>query len=1222
MRTAPRTSHPRRTEETSRSCLVVSAAGLLLALSLDRSVAIAGPEPGDEGLVSRWVFDAEHVAGAELRAAVGSQHGTVLGPVRLQTDVAPRGLSLDGETNSVLLARSPDVSRLPAQDISVEAWVAVDEPREWGGIIGAVQDDGDFERGWLLGFRKDRFTFALASEKAARLTYLTAKRGFRPGEWYHVVGTYDGRTQRLYVNGELEAEDGSQQGAILYPPTFFYEVGAYHDDDEQYRMSGAVHEIAVHERALGISEVRRRHAEKAARFRDPGAGAESSRSSGTDVVAHFVFAPEHTAEKTVRSVSGSVTARLLHDASVIGGRGPPALALDGEGDAARVEGGDEPLRLPRSRLTVESWISLDRTDGRAGIISALGGDASRPRGWTLGHDAGRLVFGLTASGTRDRDGITYVRSTTELEPGRWYHVICTFDAFTQKLYVNGALEGKSRVEFGRILYPENVALDIGAQRLEGELLTLAGLVHQASVLERRLTPAEVRERYEAKRELFPRPFELAAGPFVANLSRSSVRIHWETHEAAPSILVHGLDGKLTERLVEPGLRRVHGLTVAGIEVGRTYSFAVKIPAEGSFAVKVPAAGRSSELWSRVFRWDSTFNYRLPDTPQRPSPYPEDELATMYRSVAERVVEETGIRQGYCLVLGGEEGRLAYELARRTDLKIVILENDPAKAARARRRLDEAGLYGLRVSVHRGTLAEKNYARYLANLIVSDTALLEGTPPESARDIHRVLRPCGGTIYLAYAGSKAPGEARRSLREWFARGGLEDVDVRDQGGLRLVYRRPKLTGASDWTHQYGSADNSASNGDQLVRGDLEVLWWGRPGPRPMPDRGARNPAPLSANGRLFIQGDRLLFGLDAYNGTILWTLAMPDVRRSNLPRDSSNFVATDDTLYLATGSRCEALDAGSGARRFLLDLPEKRTDGEYDWGYLGCVGETLLGSAVKRGGAYQGDDGEWFDGPKPEETAKVTSDYLAAFDRRSGESRWRYRQGAIINSTISAREKTVYFVESRSDAARSSDRSRLAQEIARDHFLVALDLESGRKLWERPHDFSRCQRVMYLSHGRDTLVVTGSSDRYHLWAFDARYGHLLWQLDHPFARDHHGGAIQHPVIVGDDLYSVKNAYHLRSGKVTRSDLPERRGCGTMSASGSLFFFRHHYHGVWDVESGTRREFPGIRAGCWLGIIPAGGIVLAPESSSGCFCTHAIQISVAYAPRRRTPEPAGR
>ena len=43
--------------------------------------------------------------------------------------------------------------------------------------------------------------------------------------------------------------------------------------------------------------------------------------------------------------------------------------------------------------------------------------------------------------------------------------------------------------------------------------------------------------------------------------------------------------------------------------------------------------------------------------------------------------------------------------------------------------------------------------------------------------------------------------------------------------------------------------------------------------------------------------------------------------------------------------------------------------------------------------------------------------------------------------------------------------------------------------------------------------------------------------------------------------------------------------------------------------------GIRSGCWLSMIPAGGLLLAPETSAGCSCTHAIQTSIGYIPKRR-------
>jgi len=39
----------------------------------------------------------------------------------------------------------------------------------------------------------------------------------------------------------------------------------------------------------------------------------------------------------------------------------------------------------------------------------------------------------------------------------------------------------------------------------------------------------------------------------------------------------------------------------------------------------------------------------------------------------------------------------------------------------------------------------------------------------------------------------------------------------------------------------------------------------------------------------------------------------------------------------------------------------------------------------------------------------------------------------------------------------------------------------------------------------------------------------------------------------------------------------------------------------------------RPGCWLNIIPANGLILVPESSSGCTCGYSLQSSLAFAPQ---------
>jgi len=198
-------------------------------------------------------------------------------------------------------------------------------------------------------------------------------------------------------------------------------------------------------------------------------------------------------------------------------------------------------------------------------------------------------------------------------------------------------------------------------------------------------------------------------------------------------------------------------------------------------------------------------------------------------------------------------------------------------------------------------------------------------------------------------------------------------------------------------------------------------------------------------------------------------------------------------------------------------------------------------------------------------------------------------------------------------------------------LVALDLKTGKKLWQKTHDFSACKFMTYLVYGKNTVVVTGTdaSKNFHTFAFNAPSprgnqdtgddiinaigGRVLWSESHKEDKGHHSGHLQHPVVIGDTYYSDQRAFKLNSGELVRKDLPERRGCGVMSAGRNAIFFRHHFHGMWDLESNKRTQFEGIRSGCWLSMIPAGGMLLAPETSAGCSCTHAIQTSIGYIPK---------
>jgi len=233
-----------------------------------------------------------------------------------------------------------------------------------------------------------------------------------------------------------------------------------------------------------------------------------------------------------------------------------------------------------------------------------------------------------------------------------------------------------------------------------------------------------------------------------------------------------------------------------------------------------------------------------------APYREDTLAPMYAKAADAIVAQTGSDKGFCLVLGSERGRLAYELAKRTGLRIVGIDPDPSNVAAARRALDAAGMYG-RVTFEQGPLDKLMYSDYFANLIVSDTVLMSGKPVGDPSEVFRVLKPCGGKVCLGQPAGSA-GMNASAMAAWLAKApGAPEPKLTNADGVWVLLERGPLEGAGKWTHLYADTANTACSDDELVKGPLGVLWFGEPGPQYMVERHARTVAPVAMDGRLSV-----------------------------------------------------------------------------------------------------------------------------------------------------------------------------------------------------------------------------------------------------------------------------------------------------------------------------------------------------------------------------------
>ncbi|MDG2122693.1 MAG: methyltransferase domain-containing protein, partial [Verrucomicrobiales bacterium] len=203
--------------------------------------------PASAGVIFDWIPSSDHISAKTLNAETGPA-GTLSDPPTFDTE---NQLEFNGAQHVEFPAKSAD--RIPANNFSVEAEVRIDRPQPWGSIIASSQDNGSYEKGWLLGYNNDRFTFKLSTGGA--LVNSASPKPFSPGQWAHVIGVYNGSSARLYVDGVL-VSNVPVPGAVARPdiPTPFV-LGAYKDADEFFPMHGRVRRIKIHDTALPAAEI-------------------------------------------------------------------------------------------------------------------------------------------------------------------------------------------------------------------------------------------------------------------------------------------------------------------------------------------------------------------------------------------------------------------------------------------------------------------------------------------------------------------------------------------------------------------------------------------------------------------------------------------------------------------------------------------------------------------------------------------------------------------------------------------------------------------------------------------------------------------------------------------------------------------------------------------------------------------------------------------------------
>ncbi len=162
-----------------------------VVLALIGASAVAWAQPGPPPPVAYWPMD--DGAGATARDASGKGHDLSLTSPAWVDGAVGKALCFDGRTTAAVTPSAPDLR--PTKAVTVEAWVRVDELPANAEGIGIVSAGNSY----LLRISGTTPSFHIFTTQWGPVM---AEGSLRTARWYHLVGTYDGREMRIYVNGE------------------------------------------------------------------------------------------------------------------------------------------------------------------------------------------------------------------------------------------------------------------------------------------------------------------------------------------------------------------------------------------------------------------------------------------------------------------------------------------------------------------------------------------------------------------------------------------------------------------------------------------------------------------------------------------------------------------------------------------------------------------------------------------------------------------------------------------------------------------------------------------------------------------------------------------------------------------------------------------------------------------------------------------------------------
>ena len=215
--------------------------------------------PNNLGLVGWWTFDGKNLTSTTATDSSGQGNtGTLVGGPTPTIGKIGQALSFNGTSQYVSVGSSTSLTLTSA--ITISAWVLFSDKTNGGTIVGSINNVGGSASQYFFvdhngGSQDGICIYRTLNGVRASFCDMYSSNALSLEVWHHVVYTYDGSTESIYLDGIKKSSESASglfaTGGGFYPITFAYDSSGGSDHFSRESLD----DVRIYNRALSASEV-------------------------------------------------------------------------------------------------------------------------------------------------------------------------------------------------------------------------------------------------------------------------------------------------------------------------------------------------------------------------------------------------------------------------------------------------------------------------------------------------------------------------------------------------------------------------------------------------------------------------------------------------------------------------------------------------------------------------------------------------------------------------------------------------------------------------------------------------------------------------------------------------------------------------------------------------------------------------------------------------------